>query len=749
MFDGYINLGGTEILNADRTFQYVKKNLPSFPLANCYDCGNLREAIGDDVYESPLIDDAPWVDESNPATYDFFGVYPLEVQGDGESTRTTTVTESINSGGFVGAIRFATREIRVRGMLIARNDLALQAGLTWLRMALDPSTCTEHGGSCGGASMCYFAACPIVDYTCFATEAIEGPAFELGQITAAQSPTIFQLPTAPGAYQVHYLIDPSDGLVLSWGRRETGGPVIIEEFGPSISRRTNYVANPSFTLNTASWLAGGKTITRQAAGGADGGPYAQIRTVGPGSIRIADTDMPFGPAVASYWLRSPVAGTSVTAVIVTSDDGSVIASQPLTLTTEWVRYQIAVPYGRHTFVAFESNGEFDVDHVLLESGTTQFPYFDGSSSPEDASANYPGEYVVSWLGTPNNSPSRVLWQADGIVNGQQKIQYQEVCDANWRPYISVASGTLQGTGGFAVRPLVPVDDQIEPYERSYHDVTVIEGPLIIERMPSRMQGSAMIVDFVMVAATPFAFSTTREVLPMTNLADLPTTAWTDIDCPVESQSPVLDPDCPVPPPAPTPPPIEDPCIDDPAIWQRYWLSIPASEVSAWSQMLPTVTLSTQAQDVRQVRVRFYPNPFNFPAVTASRINYATRPALQIDASGWSSLGTGTNVGRTAVTMPQTGAAGHAYRLSLALGQTPAAHLFGAVFSAVGNNPVTPGDVITLSAYAKTSQKWSFQIVYTFYNAANAIVGVTNYGPSTLVLPANVWARVVRCGSRWV
>lgn len=76
-----------------------------------------------------------------------------------------------------------------------------------------------------------------------------------------------------------------------------------------------------------------------------------------------------------------------------------------------------------------------------------------------------------------------------------------------------------------------------------------------------------------------------------------------------------DPDCPPVPPAPKPPSIVESCIDEVGIWRRFWLTIPASEVTEWLDVLPTFRVLTGTFPARQVRVRYYANPDDLPPST--------------------------------------------------------------------------------------------------------------------------------------
>lgn len=80
--------------------------------------------------------------------------------------------------------------------------------------------------------------------------------------------------------------------------------------------------------------------------------------------------------------------------------------------------------------------------------------------------------------------------------------------------------------------------------------------------------------------------------------------------------PLLDPDCPPVPVAPEPPSITTSCIDDIGTWRRYWAVIPEEEVFDWLSVVPTLTITTNTDAARQVRIRFYQNPDNLPPTEA-------------------------------------------------------------------------------------------------------------------------------------
>lgn len=85
--------------------------------------------------------------------------------------------------------------------------------------------------------------------------------------------------------------------------------------------------------------------------------------------------------------------------------------------------------------------------------------------------------------------------------------------------------------------------------------------------------------------------------------------------------PFADPDvAPVPVP-PMPPPIVDDAVIEVGQWRRYWLRVPADEVGRWSATIPTIIISSGAHDMRQIRVRYYPNPDDLDVLDVDYLGY--------------------------------------------------------------------------------------------------------------------------------
>lgn len=84
---------------------------------------------------------------------------------------------------------------------------------------------------------------------------------------------------------------------------------------------------------------------------------------------------------------------------------------------------------------------------------------------------------------------------------------------------------------------------------------------------------------------------------------------------------IVDPDCPTVPPPPKPPVIDVSCVDTPATWRRYVVDVGADLVPDWRDTVPIIRLQTHGTAVRQVRIRFYPNPLEAPLQALNPCDY--------------------------------------------------------------------------------------------------------------------------------
>lgn len=159
---GYVQYAGNEIINVARTEKYARQaRLPWFKPV--YKNDSLGPMLGDGIYSSPLQDDAPWTDPNTPESYRFYGVYPLDINGLEDSSRSSQVTESTGPGGNVGRVRHGTKSVVFSAVLIGEDDAALDYGFKWLKQATLPGVCGAEAGDCSGDEMCYLSAEPAYD----------------------------------------------------------------------------------------------------------------------------------------------------------------------------------------------------------------------------------------------------------------------------------------------------------------------------------------------------------------------------------------------------------------------------------------------------------------------------------------------------------------------------------------------------------------------------------------------------------
>lgn len=294
MYKGYLEYGGTEIANALRVVDYVRKNAPHIPLRVDRDKHLLlNEALGEAPYESPSADGAPWIDPADPSTRRFLGVYPIDVTGIDGSTRTAATVEAIGNGGMTGRVRHASKAVRVTALLVAEDALALEAGATWLSRALDSDDCGSEGGSCSGAPLCFYAAKPEV---CDEWE----PTYQAGygrpiSVSEVSSPLILR-DGGDSIFKGRLDRDATssrEGVIAEWGtvlRENTN--VWDEHYGPVVLRRTNLMRDPNFDGGGLGWSA----ATFPSAGGSDGGAYAQVTEADVELGDLVATNLAFDPS---------------------------------------------------------------------------------------------------------------------------------------------------------------------------------------------------------------------------------------------------------------------------------------------------------------------------------------------------------------------------------------------------------------------------------------------------------------------
>lgn len=163
-WDGYFEYDGNEIINVSRLESYVRSAGHDW-FRPVYENEVLPFMLGHGSrYISPLMDDAPWTDPDIPESFDFYGLYPLDVTGIEDSSRSSSVVESLGEGGVAGRLRHGTKSVVFNTILLAGNDAGAEYGIQWLKRALLGSACGVTSGSiCNGADLCYLSSSPDMD----------------------------------------------------------------------------------------------------------------------------------------------------------------------------------------------------------------------------------------------------------------------------------------------------------------------------------------------------------------------------------------------------------------------------------------------------------------------------------------------------------------------------------------------------------------------------------------------------------
>lgn len=176
MYEGYLSIGVVgdmhEVLNAERTLAYAKRFLPTVNVAECLPCSRIYNALGQAPYVDPKFDTAPWYHLNDPDSANFYGLYPLSIQGVDDSTSRTLVTEFTGDGGFQSQVRHGAKEIRIRGVMLGLNRDAVTAGIRWLRSVLDWVPC-GRGDICPGRELVFYRNCPGAATSAAATGLVE------------------------------------------------------------------------------------------------------------------------------------------------------------------------------------------------------------------------------------------------------------------------------------------------------------------------------------------------------------------------------------------------------------------------------------------------------------------------------------------------------------------------------------------------------------------------------------------------
>jgi Carbohydrate binding domain len=435
---GYLTLAGTEIVNANRTAAYVKNLIPQFGLEHCVECDGLAEALGDPPYGTPLSDQPPWFDPDDPDTLRFCGFYPLSLEGIDNSTRESTVTELSTDGGYIGLRRFGTREIRVTGLLIAADDAALEAGLSWFRIALvGEGHCQSDPTVCSGDMMCYLAVCPEICTDGIDLDAPVVTTESIGSVRTGNMHTA-HFPSDIGPAKAEWALDPASNTVVRVQAVDCDSGVVLEDGGAVLVARTNYAWNPSFETDLGWWTSTGGNIFTRHLEPFQGDWMGRVDSNGltAGRLLSGNTSMPGGPQRMTAWLR----GHGTATLVITNQDGSTHASQAITLDpavmTQFTVSTATGPGLARFAIDTPAGSEYVIDRVLMENTTDLRPYFDGGGVSGGNLVTNPG-FEVDATG----------WQAFGFG-----YSGGSVASSTNRASVGLASGRVAWAGSSPATP---------------------------------------------------------------------------------------------------------------------------------------------------------------------------------------------------------------------------------------------------------------------------------------------------------
>jgi hypothetical protein len=252
MYDGYLALGGSEILNRARAGAYIERFLAGKVEVVCDDA-TLAAALGHSGYTTPAIDGAPWYKAGRVASSRFLGIFPGKIEGAEASTRTVNVTELSGPGAILTSPRYGSKEMRYVGTALALDEEAMEEGMAWLREVLSNDGCSDQDLGCTGREAKMFAALPkdsVAAYgltrNFFRVEATEGPlptkkfpvkGFVMWQIEFTLTAGIAWAFTSP--YDVGALAMDVD----SWNHQDPAG----ENCSAALDAYDDFIDDPYFT----------------------------------------------------------------------------------------------------------------------------------------------------------------------------------------------------------------------------------------------------------------------------------------------------------------------------------------------------------------------------------------------------------------------------------------------------------------------------------------------------------------------
>ena len=164
MYPGWMALNGIEVANSSRMNTYLKNGIaPGGGARTRVNMCGCDAITGCAEYDTPLTDQAPWVDNCAEESLDFAGLIIEEIEGL-DNPFTNRQTSQSAFGGSLGPQRLNLRTVTITGWLIGKTCCATLYGLTWLTQLLSGKIYDECNGdpavNCGLGEMQFFTCCP-------------------------------------------------------------------------------------------------------------------------------------------------------------------------------------------------------------------------------------------------------------------------------------------------------------------------------------------------------------------------------------------------------------------------------------------------------------------------------------------------------------------------------------------------------------------------------------------------------------
>lgn len=173
---------------------------------------------------------------------------------------------------------------------------------------------------------------------------------------------------------------------------------------------------------------------------------------------------------------------------------------------------------------------------------------------------------------------------------------------------------------------VDPEDCLAEFLRSFRKVTFNSGPTVSAKRTTTDGGAAWTVQFTAIVGSPYEFGSEVPVIegfldpevavpwaggvpPEGAAIDLNGYIHPEAQCATQEYGPVYDPEFPAVIPPPSAPSVPLGNYTPPKNWRRRQFTIPKGFIPLWNEVVPKVEVHARTADLRNLRLRFYADPF--------------------------------------------------------------------------------------------------------------------------------------------